>query len=225
MNQSAWSNQNLDEETKARWWLSRPFLLVVLALATVVSLTIFWNYIISGSEGDGDEANIPIVSAESMEIKEAPVVAGGKMAHSDKAVYELISKNTDAGTTVHLRSSEEAPLQVTTFDQEVQPPMGEETVVVEEMSPSVPKTEVSQGRFKVQVGSLPSQDLAEKEWKKIKRKHEGALSGVNGTIFAKNIPGKGTYYRIYLGGFESREEAKTLCATLTTQGVSCLVVG
>jgi cell division septation protein DedD len=225
MNQSAWSNQNLDEETKARWWLSRPFLLVVLALATVVSLTIFWNYIISGSEGDGDEANIPIVSAESMEIKEAPVVAGGKMAHSDKAVYELISKNTDAGTTVHLSSSEEAPLQVTTFDQEVQPPMGEEIVVVEEMSPSVPKTEVSQGRFKVQVGSLPSQALAEKEWKKIKRKHEGSLSGVNGTIVAKNIPGKGTYYRIYLGGFESREEAKTLCAALTTQGVSCLVVG
>jgi cell division protein FtsN len=225
MNQSAWSNQNVDAEGKARWWLSRPFLLVVLALLTVLGLTVFWNYIISGSEGDGDETNIPIVSAESIEIKEAPAVVGGKMAHSDKAVYELISKNTDSGTTVHLKSSEEAPLQTTTFDQEAETPMVEETVVIEQVSPAVPKTEMSNGRFKIQVGSLPSQALAEKEWKKIKRKHGDSLSGVNGTIVAKNISGKGTYYRIYLGGFDTREEAKTLCATLASQGVQCLVVG
>jgi cell division septation protein DedD len=229
MNRSAWSNQNLDEEGKARWWVSRPFLLVVLALLTVVGLTVFWNYIISGSEGEGDETNIPIVAAESIEIKEVPEVVGGKMAHSDKAVYELISKNTDSGTTVHLKSSEEAPLQTTTFDQEGQLPMVEETVVVEEISPAAPKergtSELSQGKFKVQVGSLSSQALAEKEWKKIKRKHADSLSGVQGSIVAKSIPGKGTYYRIYLGGFDTKEEAKTLCATLSSQGVRCLVVG
>ena len=103
--------------------------------------------------------------------------------------------------------------------------MMEETVVIEEVSPTAPKTEMSKGRFKVQVGSLPSQALAEKEWKKIKRKHSDSLSGVNGAIVAKNIPGKGTYYRIYLGGFDAREEAKTLCTTLAGQGVPCLVVG
>ncbi len=225
MNQSAWNNQNSENEGKARWWLSRPFLLVVLALATVLGLTVFWNYIISGSEGDGDETNIPIVSAESIEIKEAPEAAGGKMAHSDKAVYELISKNTDSGTTVHLKSSEEEPLQTTTFDQETETPMVEETVVIEEVTPVVPKKEMSSGRFKVQVGSLPSQTLAEKEWQKIKRKHGDSLLGVNGTIVAKNIPGKGTYYRIYLGGFDTKEEAKALCQTLSSQGVQCLVVG
>jgi hypothetical protein len=229
MNRSAWSNQNLDEESKARWWLSRPFLLVILALLTVIGLAVFWNYIISGSEGEGDETNIPIVAAESVEIKEVPEVVGGKMAHSDKAVYELISKNTEAGTTVHLKSSEEAPLQTTTFDQEEQMPMGEETVVVEEVSSVMPQemasSGLSQGRFKVQVGSLPSQALAEKEWQKIKRKYGDSLSGVNGTIVTKSIPGKGTYYRIYLGGFDIKEEAKTLCKTLSSRGLNSLVVG
>ncbi len=231
MNQSVWNNRKLEEEEgkATRWWSSRPFLLVVLAIATVVGLTVFWSSVISSAEGEGDEANIPIVAAESIDVKEEPEVVGGKMAHSDKAVYELISKNTHEGTTVHLKSSEEAPLQETSFDQASIQPMAEEMVVVEEVSASPERREslgeAMPGNFKVQVGSLPSQSLAEKQWKRVKHKYAEALSGVKGSIVAKNIPGKGTFYRIYLGGFDTKEDARVLCDKLTSQGLSCLVVG
>lgn len=75
----------------------------------------------------------------------------------------------------------------------------------------------------LQVGSYPSDALAEAAWKSFHGKHAGALSGLSRDVKVAAIPGKGTWYRLRIGPFANRAEANAKCAELKAAGVQCLV--
>lgn len=65
-----------------------------------------------------------------------------------------------------------------------------------------PKAEAKSGAFTVQVGALPSRSEADAVVSKLRSK------GLSPYVVEADVPGKGTFYRVRLGKFRSREDAK-----------------
>ena len=73
----------------------------------------------------------------------------------------------------------------------------------------------------VQLISLPSKSGAEKAWPKILKAHSALLSGLPHDVVAAEIKGKGTFYRLRVGSFKTRDEAKSLCDKLKARKQDC----
>ena len=62
----------------------------------------------------------------------------------------------------------------------------------------------------------------EKIWKTILAKHKGLLSDMPMNIVRADIAGKGTFYRLQVGDFATKERAANLCAKLIKQKQECM---
>jgi len=80
------------------------------------------------------------------------------------------------------------------------------------------------GGYKVQVASVPSQEQAEKEWAKLKSANSDLLGALTMSIQRADLGTKGIYYRIQAGPLADDAAAKTLCSSLQSRKIGCLVV-
>lgn len=71
------------------------------------------------------------------------------------------------------------------------------------------------GRYTIQVGSSPHREEAEK----LARRHAAR----HAHVVAADVPGKGRWYRVQLGSYDSREAARHQLATLARAGVQGIV--
>ncbi len=62
----------------------------------------------------------------------------------------------------------------------------------------------------------------ERIWKKILAKHKGLLSNMPMNIVKADIPGKGTFYRLQVGDFTTKDRAANLCTKLKKQKQDCV---
>ena len=62
----------------------------------------------------------------------------------------------------------------------------------------------------------------EKTWKTILAKHKGLLSDMPMNIVQAQIAGKGTFYRLQVGDFSTKERATNLCTKLKAQKQDCI---
>jgi cell division protein FtsN len=88
-------------------------------------------------------------------------------------------------------------------------------------APSVAKS----GSYMIQLGSFPEDALAAAAWSKIKSKNQGLLGEFSPSIQPKEIEGKGTWYRLRVGGFADKASAAEVCQQLTANGQACIVAG
>jgi hypothetical protein len=75
----------------------------------------------------------------------------------------------------------------------------------------------------VQVGSLPSQAEAERQWSSLSARLAGVIGDLPHRFVQVDLPGKGTYTRILIGAFADRAGATELCGRLKRAGRDCLV--
>lgn len=75
----------------------------------------------------------------------------------------------------------------------------------------------SGGNFRIQLGALAEQAAAETEWKRLARAHSDLLGGLPHAVEKADIPGKGTFFRIYAGAFPDRATAVAVCDRLRAQ--------
>ncbi|MGE0093474.1 MAG: SPOR domain-containing protein [Alphaproteobacteria bacterium] len=80
------------------------------------------------------------------------------------------------------------------------------------------------GSYKVQIASVPSQELAEKEWAKAKAANSDLLGALTMSIQRADLGAKGIYYRVQAGPLADDAAAKTLCSSLQSRKIGCLVV-
>lgn len=80
---------------------------------------------------------------------------------------------------------------------------------------------LSKNAWHVQLISLPSKNGAEKAWPKILKAHSALLSGLPHDVIEAQIPGKGTFYRLRVGNFQDRNDAKALCDKLKARKQDC----
>lgn len=80
------------------------------------------------------------------------------------------------------------------------------------------------GSYKVQIASVPSQEQAEKEWAKAKAANSDLLGGLTVSFQRADLGAKGIYYRVQAGPLADDAAAKTLCSSLQSRKIGCLVV-
>ncbi len=78
----------------------------------------------------------------------------------------------------------------------------------------------SVGRYVVQIGAYRSAAQVEKAWAQAVRRYRFAREPMSTTVA---IPGKGTFHRLAIAGFETPVEAGRRCGEIRAQGGTCFV--
>ncbi len=89
---------------------------------------------------------------------------------------------------------------------------------------TVKKEEKTTGKWRVQLVSSSKKASAEKAWADISKKHKALLSDMSHEIVSATISGKGTFYRLQVGQFASRDMAVSLCSKLKARKQECVPV-
>lgn len=78
--------------------------------------------------------------------------------------------------------------------------------------------------YKIQLASFKAKSDAEKEWSKLSKKFPKHVGSYEKYIVAKDIEGKGIFYRLLIGPFDTKEEATKTCNSIKQSGVNCFIV-
>ncbi len=75
----------------------------------------------------------------------------------------------------------------------------------------------------LQIGAYKSQADADTAWKAYKSKHASLLSGYSPDVQQADLGDKGTWYRLRLVGFPSKDVASAMCDRLKADGGGCFL--
>lgn len=100
-------------------------------------------------------------------------------------------------------------------------PIAKDNLDSEKLSKANPQLEKF---YKVQIASFRTKSDAEKEWITLSKRHPKLIGIYQNYIVAKNIEGKGMFYRLQIGPFKSHSEASKACKAIKNVGLSCLIV-
>ena len=79
--------------------------------------------------------------------------------------------------------------------------------------------------YRVQLYALASDAAVRREWRRLRRRHGGLLSGLKLTVAPKRSGAGGkTFYRLQLGALSSRTQARALCEKRRRKRINCMVV-
>ena len=246
-----WSNQEevqpepQKKVNKAFWAVFALATLVFVALIVVIYL------LLKGPMDNNEQVPTISPTPTPVKVKPENA-GGMVIPDQDKVIYERISQDPvpvkveklfpdEAPVLPPVPEVEEEPLPVEEVEEI---PVIIETVVdapVPEQKPVVvPKVEAKKPEpVKVEVKEEPkpvapkevwhaqlfsSTDKAkvEKTWKTILAKHKGLLSDMPMNIVQAQIAGKGTFYRLQVGDFSTKERATNLCTKLKAQKQDCI---
>ncbi len=87
--------------------------------------------------------------------------------------------------------------------------------------PAAPPAE--EPAFSVQLLSTRSAETAEQEWKRLSRKYKELMDGLPHQVSRVSVE-KGVFFRLRVGHFKNRGEAKELCDRFKAKKQECLVV-
>jgi cell division protein FtsN len=88
-------------------------------------------------------------------------------------------------------------------------------------TPAATAAPAAEGDYVLQIGSYKSEDEASSSWKSYKVKHAIAGSYPE-SIKQVDLGAKGTWYRLRIGGFASKDAAAAFCAKLKASGGDCI---
>ncbi|MBV9992259.1 MAG: SPOR domain-containing protein [Alphaproteobacteria bacterium] len=77
------------------------------------------------------------------------------------------------------------------------------------------------GAYVLQIGAYKSEAEADAAWSTYHGKHAGTLSGYAKSVKQVDLGPKGTWYRLRVGSFASKDAAAALCSKLTAEGGAC----
>jgi cell division protein FtsN len=101
-------------------------------------------------------------------------------------------------------------------------PVADETQVAA-LSPATEAPARAGGSVMIQLGSFPNDSLAASAWSKIKSANQELLGDYSPMIKPAEIEGKGTWYRLRLGGFADKAAAANVCEQLKATGQACII--
>lgn len=80
------------------------------------------------------------------------------------------------------------------------------------------------GAYVIQIASYRDKPSAEGAYEKLLEKHSDLVSSLSPDYQTAQVAGKGTYFRLRIGPFESQEDASSVCKALKARRQDCLVV-
>jgi cell division protein FtsN len=76
----------------------------------------------------------------------------------------------------------------------------------------------------VQLGTLDSQEQAQQEWNRLKKKHKDLLGQLNPLIEQVDLGERGIHYRLRVGPYDKLANAQSAAKELTIRKVGCIVI-
>jgi cell division septation protein DedD len=141
------------------------------------------------------------------------------MPFDDLSIFDV----TASATTGPTQMQEEGllPMAETPFE-----PM-EDVVVGEAPTEPAPRTHagVTRAGYQIQLGALPSEDSARREWVRIESRHPDLVVNRTPDIIPVQLSSQpGTVYRLRTGPFGQYKAAQSLCDKFKSQDQDCYVV-
>jgi cell division protein FtsN len=88
---------------------------------------------------------------------------------------------------------------------------------------SVAQAPAASGAYVLQIGAYKSQAEADAAWNTYKAKHAALLAGYSPNVAQADLGDKGTWYRLRIAGFASRDVASALCDRIKADGGGCFL--
>jgi len=110
------------------------------------------------------------------------------------------------------------------------PPPPKPEPVVEKKPQAAPKPEdvtktIASMVYRVQLAAVRTREGAEKEWKRLRKKHADLLGKLSLTVVRADLgKEKGVFFRLRAGPMAGEKEARDLCKKLAVRKVGCLMV-
>lgn len=180
--------------------------------------------------GDGDEANVrpgpeePIDNGErpSLQIESVdPDAAGSERVADTPPLREAVEDpvvdtppDTTTGGPAQIVPQDDPPAR----DPVVETPAEPDPEPVRTAAVATPG-----GDWVVQIGSFRTEQEAEEAWLNFATRHSGIGSGFAPDIQSTEIEGRGTYHRLRIAAFSSRDTASDYCSQLQSRGQDCYV--
>lgn len=163
------------------------------------------------------EESRPALRVETVDADEAanpPEEAGAEVAPRPAPARPQPQPEPEAET----RPDPEPQVQA---EPQAQP----ETRPEPEPAPSRPAAPAvnTDGAWVVQIASFRSEADAEAAWVAFRTRFSDIASGMAPDVLGVEIPDRGTYHRLRIAAFDSREAAQAFCSTLQSRGQDCLV--
>lgn len=92
----------------------------------------------------------------------------------------------------------------------------------EEKLPVISSEKQGKGIWRAQLFSSNNKNSVEKAWTGILSKNKDLLSDMSYEIVKANIPGKGAFYRLKVGQFQTRAMAESFCTKLQSRKQDCI---
>ncbi len=99
------------------------------------------------------------------------------------------------------------------------------SVEVPAAAPAPATAEKAKTGVRIQMASLPSEDAAWSEWKRISKDFAAQVGDLTANVETADLGTKGIFYRLQAGPFDTITAAKDRCGKLKEAGLDCLVVG
>ena len=88
---------------------------------------------------------------------------------------------------------------------------------------AVPSTSLAKS-VRIQLGSLRSKALAEREWKRLAGRHNVLLGALTLHVQQADLGARGVFYRVQAGPLVTVQAAREVCRQLESKKVGCIVV-
>jgi tetratricopeptide (TPR) repeat protein len=165
-------------------------------------------------------ATMKLPGLHSLSVSRTPVALSPTFLIAEKKKFEKIQDRVPQETSDSLVATAymhiepvSAPVEFKTRSKpEPQP---------EAVGPADPPPVVT--GYLVQVNSQRSEEAAWSAWKIFQKKHAKLLAAREAIVQKADLGQDGIVYRLRITGLATQSEAKTLCATLKSQGISCFV--
>ncbi len=229
------------EETRN---LSKTFWVVLVSVTLLFGCLIVVVYLLL--KGPIENEEVVTIAPTPKPVKVRPENPGGMVIpDQDKVIYSRLTQDTIPVKVEKLFPEEEKPVmpevvaepiesteeEIPVFEEteEIQIVQAEPLPVKEEVKKVEPKKQVTpvksekpKGEWKVQLFSSTDKVKVEKQWQIISKKQKALVSDMPMQIVPAQIAGKGTFYRLQVGAFETREMANNLCTKLKKQKQDCI---
>ena len=174
------------------------------------------------------EANVPIMSGESLSDADAHLASPGvapDITALDQAAGLTPPPTAAAGQTQVASSSAPSDDADDADDKIVDAPQSITPALSQAPRPGSTATSAAQaeGLTSVQLAETGSEEEILGVWSKLQQKFPGMMSGRQPELLPSIVNGQ-SVWRLRLGGFETAGAAQTFCNTLVAQGASCAVV-
>jgi cell division septation protein DedD len=225
----------------------RGVLISALALGVMVVFAAgLWAAYVQGTrQAPGGEGDVPLIRADEHPTKMKPEQAGGMdIPDRDMLIYQQahpaverllpppetplprptpppIAAVTPAEPTAPSPPAAvpapelPAPQQVATAALQLPAPAA---------NPAAAKpAPVAAGGLRLQLGALRSEDVAQREWQKIKHANADLVGQLSATVVRADLPDKGVLYRIQTTPIADPISGALLCDELNRRNVGCVI--